>query len=141
VENLQQFGIDYDTTIPPVVGFTVVRMMMLIATKKGYKVHQMDVKTAFLNGDLDVDVCLRIPKEIQGMYGSDKVCHHRRSLYGLKQAPRIWYETLWADLISKGFEVSKSCLCCKRLRISRKLGTRVDQRTNPSTTYTGFGLS
>jgi Reverse transcriptase (RNA-dependent DNA polymerase) len=61
----------------------------------------MDVKTAFLNGDVDVDVYLRLPKEIQGMYGSDKVFHVRRSLYGLKQAPRIWYETLWADLISK----------------------------------------
>jgi hypothetical protein len=53
---------------------------------------------------------------IQGMYGSDKVCHLRRSLYGLKQTPRIWYETLWADLISKGFEVSKSCPCVFKMK-------------------------
>jgi Reverse transcriptase (RNA-dependent DNA polymerase) len=90
--NLQESDIEYDITFAPVVDFTVVRMMTAIAAKKGYKVHQMDVKTAFLNGDLDVDVYLRLPKEIQGIYGSDKVCHLRRGLYGLKQAPRIWYE-------------------------------------------------
>jgi Reverse transcriptase (RNA-dependent DNA polymerase) len=109
--NLQQSGIDYETTFSPVVDFTVVRMMLAIAAKKGCKVHQMDVKTAFLNGDLDVDVYLQLPKEFQRMYGSGKVFHLRRSLYGLRPAPRIWYETLWADLIAKGFEVSKSCPC------------------------------
>jgi Reverse transcriptase (RNA-dependent DNA polymerase) len=91
-------------------------MMMAIAAKKGYKVHQMDVKTAFLNGDLDVDVYLRLPKEIQGTYGRVKFCHLRRSLYGLKQAPRIWYETMWADLIWKGLEVSKSCPCVFKMK-------------------------
>jgi Reverse transcriptase (RNA-dependent DNA polymerase) len=69
-----------------------------------------------LNGDHDVDVYLRLPKEIQGMYGRDKFCHLRRSLYGLKQAPRILYETLWADLFSKGFEVSKSCPCVFKMK-------------------------
>jgi hypothetical protein len=87
----------------------------------------MDVKTAFLNGDLDVDVYLRLPKAIQGMYGSDKVCHVKRSLYGLKQAPRIWYETLWPYLISKGFEVSKSCPCVFKLKVKKlSLLTYVD---------------
>jgi hypothetical protein len=83
----RQTGLWYN--LAPVVDFTVVRMIMAIAAKKGYKVHQMDVKTAFLNGDVDVDVYLRLPKEIQGMYGRDKFCHLRRSLYGLKQAPMI----------------------------------------------------
>jgi hypothetical protein len=54
--NLQQAGVDYDTTFAPVVDFTVVRMMLAIAAKKGFKVHQMDVKTAFFNGDVDADV-------------------------------------------------------------------------------------
>jgi Reverse transcriptase (RNA-dependent DNA polymerase) len=54
-------------SFPPVAEFTVIRMMLAIAANKGYKVHQLDSKTAFLYGDLDVDVQLQVSKEFHGM--------------------------------------------------------------------------
>jgi Reverse transcriptase (RNA-dependent DNA polymerase) len=54
--NLQQVGVDYDLTFAPVIDFTIVRLLLAVASKKGYTVHHMDVKSAFLNSQVDADV-------------------------------------------------------------------------------------
>jgi Reverse transcriptase (RNA-dependent DNA polymerase) len=106
---LHQAGIDYDATFAPVVDFTIVRLMLAIEAKSGYQVHQMGVKTAFLNGDVDADVYMCQPKGFKEHGVEDKVCHLQRSLYGMKQAPTIWYERLWTDLTGAGFQTSRTC--------------------------------
>jgi Reverse transcriptase (RNA-dependent DNA polymerase) len=63
----------------------------------------MDVKSAFLNGQVDTDVYMTQPKGFEEPVSEDKVCHLLKSLYGLKQAPRIWYERIWTDLVAAGF--------------------------------------
>jgi Reverse transcriptase (RNA-dependent DNA polymerase) len=54
--NLQQVGVDYDLNFAPVIDFTIVRLLLAVASKKGYTVHHMDVKSAFLNGQVNADV-------------------------------------------------------------------------------------
>jgi hypothetical protein len=64
----------------------------------------MDVKTAFLYGDIDVEVYVEQPDGFNESGTSDKVCKLRKALYGLKQSPRVWYFTLTTYLKSLGFQ-------------------------------------
>ena len=63
----------------------------------------MDVKNAFLNGDLEYEVFMSLPPGFEEMLGSDKVCRLRKSLYGLKQSLRAWFERFGKAVISYGF--------------------------------------
>jgi transposase InsO family protein len=109
--NLQAAGIDFDDTFAPVVDFAVVRLMFAVAAKEGMHIHQMDVKTAFLNGDMHRDVYMMQPKGFEQAGAKNKVCKLRKSLYGLRQAPRAWYHRLESDLRTAGFEENKSVPC------------------------------
>ena len=75
-----------------------------LATQNGWKVHQMDVKTAFLNGDLKENFFMSQPKGFVVKGKEQKVCKLVKSLYGLKQAPRAWYEKLTEHLLKLNFE-------------------------------------
>ncbi|KAH9318162.1 hypothetical protein KI387_019931, partial [Taxus chinensis] len=66
----------------------MIRMIFALAAQFGWKVHQMDVKSAFLNGDLQEEVYMTQPKGYVVHGQEEKVCRLRKSLYGLKQAPR-----------------------------------------------------
>ena len=84
----QVLGIDYDETFSPVSKYTTMRTILAVASERKWKVHQADVKTAFLHGDMDeFNVYMAQPKgfEVDGM-----VCEMEKCLYGLKQAPRRW---------------------------------------------------
>ncbi|KAL8133942.1 hypothetical protein AgCh_009127 [Apium graveolens] len=97
-------GIDYDETFAPVARMEAIRIFLAYAAHKKFKVFQMDVKSAFLNGELEEEVYVKQPpgfvdpKHIDYVYGLDK------SLYGLKQAPRAWYKTLAQFLLESGFK-------------------------------------
>ena len=71
-------------------------------------VHQMNVKTTFLNGDLDEEIYLDQPEGFVVQGQESKVCKHRKSLYDLKQAPKQWHEKFDNTLISNGFVVNES---------------------------------
>lgn len=78
------------------------KALFAIAAAQGLEIEQMDVKTAFLYGDIDYEIYVEQPHHMND--GTSRVCKLRKALYGLKQAPRIWYQTLTNFLRNLGFE-------------------------------------
>ena len=78
--------------------------MLAMTAANGWELHQMDVKTAFLDGDLDEEVYMEQPDGYVDPTYPDKVCRHLRALYGLKQAPKMWYAKLDDFLKSQGVD-------------------------------------
>ena len=107
----QKKEIDYFDTYSPVTKISTIRSLVALAAIHGLIVHQMDVKTAFLNGDLREEIYVEQPEGyvIQGQ--ENKVCKLRKSLYGLKQAPKQWYEKFDQTLVSDGYIVNSSDTC------------------------------
>ncbi|WVZ52032.1 LOW QUALITY PROTEIN: hypothetical protein U9M48_003127 [Paspalum notatum var. saurae] len=89
----QKEGIDYEETFAPVACLEAIRILLAFAASKGFKLQQMDVKSAFLNGFIEKESA-RFP---------DRVYKLRKALYGLKQAPRAWYARLKSFLLKSGF--------------------------------------
>ena len=83
----QKEGLDYFDTYSPVTRISSIRMLIAIATIHNLEIHQMDVKTAFLNGDLDKEIYMEQPEGFIVPGQEKKVCRLVKSLYGLKQAP------------------------------------------------------
>ena len=86
---LQKHGIDYEETFASVAKFTSIRILLCLAAKHNMMLHQMDVKTSFLNGNLDKDIYMIQPDGYVDEDHPELVCHLKRSLYGLKQSPRM----------------------------------------------------
>lgn len=103
---MQQEGIDFDDAFAPVARMESVRLLLALAAQEGWHVHHMDVKSAFLNGDLKEEVYVRQPPGfvIPGKEG--KVLRLRKALYGLRQAPRAWNAKLDSTLMQIGFQQS-----------------------------------
>ncbi|KAF1318445.1 Integrase catalytic core protein, partial [Globisporangium splendens] len=99
----QKYGIDYEETFAPMAKFTSIRIILSLAAKYNLMLHQMDVKTAFLNGVLDEDIYMKQPDGYVDQAHPDYVCKLKRSLYGLKQAPRMWNQTIDAFMLECGF--------------------------------------
>ncbi|CAM8889062.1 unnamed protein product [Rhodiola kirilowii] len=100
----QQEGIDYDETFAPVARLEAIRLLIAYSVQFGFKLHQMDVKTAFLNGNLKEEVYVSQTPGFENQQHSDWVYVLDKALYGLKQAPRAWYERLSDFLIKHGYE-------------------------------------
>ena len=83
----QQEGIDYEETFPPTAKWATIHTFFSLAVQNGWKVHQMDVKKTFLNGDLKENVFMSQPECFVVKGQKHKVCELVKSLYGLKQAP------------------------------------------------------
>uniref|UniRef100_A0A2N9FTI1 CCHC-type domain-containing protein n=1 Tax=Fagus sylvatica TaxID=28930 RepID=A0A2N9FTI1_FAGSY len=100
----QEYGIDYEETFAPVARITSVRSLLAIAAVHQWPLFQMDVKNAFLNGDLTEEVYMQAPPGYSDC--PDKVCLLRRALYGLKQAPRAWFAKFSSIVHQFGFSSS-----------------------------------
>ncbi|KAJ9566607.1 hypothetical protein OSB04_002573 [Centaurea solstitialis] len=100
----QEYGIDYEETFAPVARITSVRSLLTIAATKRWPLFQMDVKNAFLNGDLSEEVYMNPPPSVSLPTGH--VCRLRKALYGLKQAPQAWFEKFSTTVLSLGFSAS-----------------------------------
>ncbi|THH12524.1 hypothetical protein EW146_g7607 [Bondarzewia mesenterica] len=107
-------GVDYDETFAPVVRFTTLRTILALAAEMDLEVHQLDVKTAYLNGILKEEIYLEPPEGFKPTNGT--VWKLNRSLYGLKQAGRVWYQRMRSEFETLGFNVCDSdpCMFFKR---------------------------
>ncbi|CAJ2642890.1 unnamed protein product [Trifolium pratense] len=104
----QQSGVDCGETFSPVVKPATIRTVFSIALSKSWCLHQLDVKNAFLHGNLDETVYMHQPPGFRNPQYPEHVCLLKKSLYGLKQAPRAWYQR-FTDYVAKlGFSHSIS---------------------------------
>jgi len=116
---LQRKGIDFHETFSPVVSYDSVRMLIALATEYDMYIHQFDVKTAFLHGDLLEEVYMKQPQGF--VTNSSLVCKLHKSLYGLKQAPRCWNTKFVAFLKFFGFKQLETDRCVLRAEIKGEL--------------------
>ena len=101
----QMEGIDFDETYAPVARIESIRMLLAFACHKDFKVYQMDVKSAFLNGILEEEVYVKQPPGFEDATNPEYVYKLYKALYGLKQAPRAWYERLSKFLLENNFKM------------------------------------
>ncbi|RVX19815.1 Retrovirus-related Pol polyprotein from transposon TNT 1-94 [Vitis vinifera] len=107
----QTEGLDYFDTYSPVTRINSIRMVFAIAALRNLEIHQMDVKTAFLNGDLDEEIYMEQPEGFSAPGQEKKVCKLVKSLYGLKQAPKQWHEKFDNVMLSHGFKINECDKC------------------------------
>ena len=107
----QKEGEDYFDTYSPVARLTTIRVLIALAASYGLHIHQMDVKTAFLNGELEEEIYMEQPDGFVAKGQEGKVCRLLKSLYGLKQAPKQWHEKFDQTLTSAGFVVNEADKC------------------------------
>ena len=105
---VQQQGVDFDEVFAPVARLESVRLLLAHAASEGWPVHHMDVKSAFLNGELQEEVYVTQPPGFIVAGEEQKVLRLSKALYGLRQAPRAWYAKLDASLVALGFRRSES---------------------------------
>lgn len=112
----QQEGIDYEDTFSSVVRFTSVRLILAIVANLDLELHQMDVKTAFLNGELEEEIYMQQPVGFIVEGQEQKVCRLLRSIYGLKQSSRQWYIRFHNAIVAYDFEMihEDNCVYVKR---------------------------
>ena len=105
----QKKGIDYFDTYSPVTRITTIRTLLALASN--LIIHQMNVKTAFLNGDLDEEIYMEQPEGFKVKGQEHKVYKLVKSLYGLKQAPKQWHEKFDKIILDYGFMINEHDKC------------------------------
>ena len=107
----QKHGQDYDETFSPVIRFESLRTVIALAVQNDLQLHQMDVTTAFLIGELEEEVYVRQPEGFVSEGQEHLVCKLKRSIYGLKQSPRCWNSALDCQLKAMSFAQTTSDPC------------------------------
>ena len=104
----QVYGEDYLDTFAPVAKLHTIRILLSIAVNLEWDLWQMDVKNAFLQGELEDEVYMRPPPGLEDMVKPGNVLRLKKAIYGLKQSPRAWYHKLSTTLNGKGFVKSEA---------------------------------
>ena len=111
----QQPGIDYEETFAPVVKFTTIRVLLALCCESDWEIRGMDVKTAFLNSELEEKIYMQVPEGVTiparptiPEYQQPIACRLLKSIYGLKQSPRAWYGRIDTFFRSTNFIRSSS---------------------------------
>lgn len=107
----QKKGIDYDEIFSPVVKMSSIRVVLGLAASLDLEVEQMDVKTAFLHGNLEEEIYMEQPEGYVQKGKENLVCRLKKSLYGLKQAPRQWYMKFKSVMGEHGYAETDSDHC------------------------------
>jgi Reverse transcriptase (RNA-dependent DNA polymerase) len=103
----QILGLDYDETFSPVTHLDSIRILLALAMLEDWEIYQIDIKTAFLNGDLDEEIYMQQLEGFIAAGQSGKVCRLHKALYGLKQASRQWHCKLHSALGKIGFQCTQ----------------------------------
>ncbi|CAL9001562.1 unnamed protein product [Prunus brigantina] len=104
----QKPGVDYNETFAPMARLDTIRTLIALAAQKSWKLYQLDVKSAFLNGFLEEEVYVDQPEGFVVKGSESKVYKMHKALYGLKQAPRAWYSEIDGYFAECGFTKSQS---------------------------------
>ena len=107
----QKKGIDFDEIFSPVVKLSSIRIILGLATNQDLEIEQLDVKTAFLHGDLEEEIYMQQPEGFEEKRKEDLVCKLKKSLYGLKQAPRQWYKKFDSFMVGHGYRRTAADYC------------------------------
>ncbi|KAL4035626.1 hypothetical protein IC575_004329 [Cucumis melo] len=99
----QEYGVDYEEIFAPVTRIEIIRLILSLVAQNGWKVYQMDVKSAFSNGQLKEKILLVQPLGYVKRGEEEKVYKLKKALYGLKQAPRAWYNHIDNFFLKTGF--------------------------------------
>ena len=102
-------GMHYHDTFAPVVRMETIRVLLALSVQENWEVQQMDVKGAFLNGNITEDIYMKQPEGYDD--GTGHLCHLIKSLYGLKQANRAWHCELNKQLVQQGWQASQMDPC------------------------------
>lgn len=116
----QREGLNYEDTFSPVAMLKSIRILLSIATYFGYEIWQMDVKTAFLNGNLEENIYMNQLEGFISQGQEQKVCKLKKSIYGLKQASRSWNIRFDSTVKSYSFEQNVDEPCVYK-KINRKV--------------------
>ena len=110
-------GMDYGETYAPVTRLESIHILLAYANHHDISLYQMDIKSAFLNGEIEEEVYVKQPPGFVNPKKPDHVYKLHKALYGLKQGPRAWYKCLIKFLIEKGSKIGKidSTLFTKRV--------------------------
>eukprot|EP00253_Pinus_taeda_P034627 PITA_34627 len=101
-------GINYAENFDPVARYSSIISMLALSAQMGWKIHQMDVKTTFLNGKIEEEVYVEKPEGFETFDHESHVCRLKRALYGLKQATRAWYTRIENYFTGLGFIKSEA---------------------------------
>lgn len=106
-------GVDFDEIFAPVTRMETIRLLLALATKNNWEVHHLDVKTTFLNGEIQEEVYVSHPEGFVKKGQEQLVYKLIKALYGLRQAPRAWYSKLnksLEELIFPGVHMNMLCI-------------------------------
>lgn len=120
----QKYGVDYDETFSPVVRHTTLRLLFALSVQLNLNVTHLDVKTAFLNGELSETIYMQKP--LGYMCTNDKkILKLKKAIYGLKQASRAWHKKVDSCMLADGYIKSKiePCLYLKCVGSSKTIVT------------------
>ncbi len=104
----QTYGIDYEETYSPVAKMTTIRAIIVMATTKGWFLHQMDVKNVFIHRDLQEEMYMEQPPGYVDQTHPNLVYSLKKALYSLKQAPRAWSDKIGQYFVTSGFQTSNA---------------------------------
>jgi hypothetical protein len=113
----QKEGIDFHEIFSPVVKIGSIRRMLALVALLDLELEQLDVKTAFLQGDLDEEICMEQPEGFVQNRNKKFVCRLKKSLYGMRQSPRQWYKKFDSFMMSQNYTRSEydHCVYFKKL--------------------------
>ncbi|RVW98707.1 Copia protein [Vitis vinifera] len=100
----QSYGIDYQETFAPVAKLNTIRILLSLAVNQDWCLQQLDIKNAFLNGDLEEEDYMEIPPGFEESLAKNQVCKLQKSLYGLKQSPRAWFDRFTKAVLKLGYK-------------------------------------
>ena len=104
---MQREGVDFNEVFAPVSKPTTLRTLLGMVASQDLELHQLDIKTAFLNGELEETIYMQQPRGYEEG-STNTVCLLKKSLYGLRQAPRAWHTRLKQELEHMGFTASEA---------------------------------